>query len=53
MKVHQIKKDIFLDFHLFIKDHDELSRYLIEFLYFISTKHYNIYIKDLKWFNSK
>ena len=38
MHVHQIKKDIFIDFHLFVKDHDELSRYLIEFLYFISTK---------------
>ena len=37
--VHQIKKDIFVDFHLFIKDHDELSRYIIEFLYFISTKY--------------
>ena len=37
--VHQIKKEIFIDFHLFIKDHDELSRYIIEFLYFISTKH--------------
>ena len=36
--VHQIKKDIFIDFHLFIKDHDELSIYLIEFLYFVSTK---------------
>ena len=36
--VHQIKKEIFIDFHLFIKDHDELSRYIIEFLYFISTK---------------
>ena len=33
------KKDIFIDFHLFIKDHDELSRYIIEFLYFISTKY--------------
>ena len=36
--VHQTKKDIFIDFHLFIKDYDELSIYLIEFLYFISTK---------------
>ena len=36
--VHQIKKDIFIDFHLFVKDYDDLSIYLIEFLYFIRTK---------------
>ena len=46
MQVHQIKKDIFIDFHLFIKDHDELSIYLIEFFYFASTK-YNTSTKYL------
>ena len=50
--VHQIKKEIFIDFHLFIKDHDELSRYLIEFLYFTSTK-ITKYTKDLKYFIQK
>ena len=48
VQVYQIKKDIFMDFHLFIKDHDKLSRYLIEFLYFISTK----YTTNTKYSNS-
>ena len=49
MQVSQIKKNIFIDFHLFIKTHDELSRYIIEFLYFISTKYKNN-TKDFKYF---